>query len=159
MDVTTDIKAWKGSNWTIESHETSRCCRDKNSEHPDEQVKVELRGRSPLPLWAPASWLYETMTIITWEPNQTRNKLTLCLNVFNNILKWNFPFDYILSTVPFVYPPFWIFTQVTAVHCSLFHVPRFPVILFFSNVFPWLTTTYLFKYKTQHLSYFKITVT
>lgn len=99
MDVTTDIKAWKGSNWTNESHETSRCCRDKNSEHPDEQVKVELRGRSPLPLWAPASWLYETMTIITWEPNQTRNKLTLCLNVFNNILKWNFPFDYILSTV------------------------------------------------------------
>ena len=161
MDVITDIKAWKGSNWTIESHETSRCCRDKNSEHPDEQVKVELRGRSPLPLWAPASWLYEIMTIITWEPNQTRNKLTLCLNVFNNILKWNFLFDYILSTVSICLSA--ILNFYAGYRCALFVIPcsspRFPVILFFSNVFVWLTTTYLFNYKTQHLFYFKITVT
>lgn len=110
--------------------------------------------QEPLPLWAPASSLYETMTIITWEPNQTRNKSTLCLNVFDNILTF-----FSFQLFPFAYPPFWIFTQVTAVHCSLFHVPRFPIILDFSHVFPWLITTYLFKYKTQHLSYFKITVT
>lgn len=58
------------------------------------------------------------MTIITWEPNQ---KSRLCLNVFNNILKWNFPFDYIVSTVSICLSA--ILNFYAGYRCALFVIP------------------------------------
>ena len=122
VDVTTDIKAWKGSNWTIESHETSRCCRDKNSEHPDEQVKVELRGRSPLPLWAPASWLYETMTIITWNQTNFRLHPFNCFHLFIRHFEFlrRLPLCTVRYSMFLVSPSF--FSSVTSFHDLSQHI-------------------------------------